>query len=102
MVLGHKVFGSLEMLTFKEGNHRLMRTHFSHRAMVKRFSLIEEIKVQRWNNVEDIVKLEILYVIHTYINITRTTTKITTHDFSIIKLDLYADYPSGLALFRLL
>lgn len=66
-----ELVSSLERPNFDKEHYRLIRTYFLHDATVKMFSLIEAIKVKCQNNVEDAIKLVILYVIHKFINTTR-------------------------------
>lgn len=85
-----------------EEHHRLTRTYFPHDITVSKFLLAEAIKVQFWINIENVVKLDVLYVIQTFKNTTKPETKIMSNDFAVVDFGRYAEYLWGLASFRLL
>lgn len=102
IVSGLKVIGNLEMPTFKERHHRRMRTYFPHNTAIIKLYLIEVIKVQHWNNVEDTIKLVILYMIQNFINTTKAEMKITKNAFVFVNSKKYVEYLCGLVSSRLL
>ena len=98
---GLRIIGNMNMPVFEESDHRLKNKYFKQDVSVKKQSLLDAIKYRRWENDEDVVKLAILCVIHTYILSSRPTTLINSDDFALVETGKYAEYPWGLASFKI-
>ena len=99
---GLKMNGNMNMPIFNESDFRLKNEYFQEDTAVRKHNLLDAIKYKRWKNDDDAVKLAVICVIHTYIMSSRQETHITRDYFALIGFERYAEYPWGLASFKML